>query len=139
MNFQFKIYILKHYHRLRIRPRFLTNVSQRNLSTTVLGRNVSIPIGISPTAMQKMAHPDGECATARGPYEVHEKLNDNKMFLPAAAHHGTVFILSTIATSSIEDIAQAAPDGTNWFQLYIYIDRYTSNKQKILWRYKYIR
>ncbi|KAI4466417.1 s -2-hydroxy-acid oxidase-related [Holotrichia oblita] len=65
-----------------------------------------MPIGISPTAMQRMAHPEGECANAR-----------------AAAANGTVFILSTIATSSIEEIAEAAPNGLNWFQLYIYVDR----------------
>lgn len=43
--------------------------------------------------------------------------------ISAAATHGTVFILSTIATSSIEQIAEAAPNGLNWFQLYIYVDR----------------
>lgn len=43
---------------------------------------------------------------------------------PAAAAHGIVYILSTIATSSIEEIAAAAPNGNNWFQLYIYKDRY---------------
>ena len=41
----------------------------------------------------------------------------------AAAEHGIIYILSTIATSSIEEIAAAAPTGTNWFQLYIYKDR----------------
>jgi (S)-2-hydroxy-acid oxidase len=41
----------------------------------------------------------------------------------AAAAHGIIYILSTIATSSIEEIAEAAPNGTNWFQLYIYKDR----------------
>ncbi|KAK9702101.1 FMN-dependent dehydrogenase [Popillia japonica] len=94
------------FSKLRIKPRFLTDVSKRDLSTTILGRKISMPIGISPTAMQRMAHPEGECANAR-----------------AAATHGTVFILSTIATSSIEQIAEAAPNGLNWFQLYIYVDR----------------
>ena len=41
----------------------------------------------------------------------------------AAARHGIVYTLSTITTNSIEQIAEAAPDGTNWFQLYIYKDR----------------
>lgn len=54
------------FYRFKIRPRFLRDVSQRDLSTTVLGTRVAFPIGISPTAMQRMAHPDGECATARG-------------------------------------------------------------------------
>lgn len=56
--------------------------------------------------MQKMAHAEGELANAR-----------------AAEKAGIVFILSTIATSSIEDVAKAAPNATKWFQLYIYTDR----------------
>ena len=42
----------------------MVDVSKRNLKTTILGNEVSMPIGIAPTAMQRMAHPDGECATA---------------------------------------------------------------------------
>ena len=50
-----------------IRPRFLfRDVSTRSLSTTFLGCTVSMPIGVAPTAMQRMAHPDGELANARG-------------------------------------------------------------------------
>ncbi|GJQ67426.1 hypothetical protein Trydic_g8287 [Trypoxylus dichotomus] len=94
------------FSKLRIKPRFLTDVSKRNLSTTVLGYKISMPIGVSPTAMQRMAHPEGECANAR-----------------AAEASGTIFILSTIATSSIEEIAEAAPNCLKWFQLYIYVDR----------------
>jgi hypothetical protein len=45
----------------------------------------------------------------------------------AAAAAGIVYTLSTIATSSIEEIAEAAPTGINWFQLYIYKDRYLKN------------
>ena len=63
-------------------PRMMIDVSRRNLSTTILGRKISMPIGISPTAMQRMAHADGECAAAK-----------------AAEKAGTVFILSTISTS----------------------------------------
>lgn len=52
-----------------IRPRFLNrDVSQRNLSTTFLGQHVSMPIAVAPTAMQKMAHPEGELGTAKGLY-----------------------------------------------------------------------
>ena len=50
-----------------------------------------------------MAHPDGELASAR-----------------AAQAAGTVFIMSTISTCSIEEVAEAAPDAVKWFQLYIY-------------------
>lgn len=56
--------------------------------------------------MQKLAHPDGEMANAR-----------------AAGKAGILFTLSTIATSSVEEVATAAPDTNKWFQLYIYRDR----------------
>lgn len=52
--------------RIRVIPRVLRNVSQRNASTTVLGEKVSMPVGISPTGAQRYAHPDGECANVRG-------------------------------------------------------------------------
>ncbi|XP_019872931.1 2-Hydroxyacid oxidase 1 [Aethina tumida] len=94
------------FTRYKIRPRCLRDVSKRDISTTVLGEKVSMPIGIAPTAMQRMAHPDGECANVR-----------------AAEASGTVFTLSTISTSSIEEVAQAAPNALKWFQLYIYKDR----------------
>lgn len=49
------------------------------------------------------------------------------VFAPTAAQaEGTIFTLSTISTSSIEEVAEAAPDATKWFQLYIYKDRYES-------------
>jgi (S)-2-hydroxy-acid oxidase len=54
------------FNNFRIRPRFLRDVSSRDYSLDIFGSNVSCPIGISPTAMQKMANIDGECATARG-------------------------------------------------------------------------
>lgn len=81
-------------------------MAKRDLSTTVLGKRVEIPIGISPTAMQRMAHPDGESANVR-----------------AAQAMGTIFTLSTISTTSLEEVAAAAPYCRKWFQLYIYIDR----------------
>jgi 4-hydroxymandelate oxidase len=60
---------------------------------------------IAPTAMHRLAHPDGEAATAR-----------------AAAAAETVMILSTISTISMEDVA-AAGSGPKWFQLYVHRDR----------------
>ncbi|XP_017768714.1 PREDICTED: peroxisomal (S)-2-hydroxy-acid oxidase [Nicrophorus vespilloides] len=96
----------KAFSRLRIRPRCLRNVSKRDLSTTILGSKISMPLGIAPTAMQKMAHPEGEMANAR-----------------AAEYYETIFIQSTISTSSIEEVAEAAPNAIKWFQLYIYNDR----------------
>nr|CAD7432566.1 unnamed protein product [Timema monikensis] len=94
------------FNRLLIRPRCLRDVSQCDASTTVLGNKVAMPVGVSPTAMQRMAHPDGECANAK-----------------AAGAMGTIFILSTLSTSSIEEVAAAAPSTIKWFQLYIYKDR----------------
>lgn len=92
--------------RFRIRPRMLRDVTRRDTRTEALGSPVSVPFGVSPTAMQRMAHPDGELANVR-----------------AVSKAGGVFILSTLSTSSIEEVAAAAPDCTRWFQLYIYKDR----------------
>lgn len=85
-------------------PRVLVDVSRRDLATTVLGADVSMPVLIAPTAFQRMADPDGEVATAR-----------------AAAAAGTVMTLSTIASSTIEEVAEVG--GARWFQLYVYKDR----------------
>lgn len=93
------------YERIRLAPRMLVDVSKRDLSVTVLGQKISMPILIAPTAFQRMAHPDGELATAR-----------------AAGRAGTIMTLSTLANSSIEDVAAAA-SGPLWFQLYVYKDR----------------
>ncbi|XP_063235285.1 L-lactate oxidase-like isoform X1 [Bacillus rossius redtenbacheri] len=94
------------FKRLRIRPRCLRDVSLLDLSTSVLGATVALPVGIAPTAMQSMAHSDGELASAR-----------------AAEEAGAIFVLSTLSTSSIEEVASAAPNAVKWFQLYIYRDR----------------
>ena len=88
-----------------LRPRVLVDVGDRDLSTTVLGRAVSMPILIAPTALHRLAHPDGELATAR-----------------AAATAETIMCLSSIASATIEDVA-AATAGPKWFQLYVYRDR----------------
>ncbi|XP_077534953.1 2-Hydroxyacid oxidase 1-like [Haemaphysalis longicornis] len=96
------------FRRLRLLPKMLRDVSHRDMTVSLLNgqERLSMPIGISPTAMQKMAHPDGEKATAR-----------------AARDAGTLMIVSTIATTSLEDVRDAAPDGARWFQLYVYKDR----------------
>ncbi|XP_006813604.1 2-Hydroxyacid oxidase 1-like [Saccoglossus kowalevskii] len=94
------------FKRYKIRPRVLRDVSHRNLSTTILGEKIDFPICIAPTAMQKMAHPDGEIATAK-----------------AAAKMKTLMCLSSWATCSFEEVAEADPNGLKWFQLYIYKDR----------------
>lgn len=63
-----ELHFKQKYNRWLIKPRMLRDVSNRNLSVVVLGKPVAFPVGVSPTAMQRLAHPDGECANARGVY-----------------------------------------------------------------------
>jgi 4-hydroxymandelate oxidase len=93
------------YGRYRLRPRVLVDVTEVTARTTVLGTEISMPLLIAPTALQRMAHPDGEVATAR-----------------AAAAAGTIMSLSTIATATAREVAEAAPDAPRWFQLYVLRD-----------------
>lgn len=93
------------FARWQIWPRVLVDVSVRELATTVLGTRVTMPVLVAPTAYQKLAHADGEVATAR-----------------AAAAAGTIACLSTLATTSLEEVA-AAVDAPRWFQLYVHKDR----------------
>jgi 4-hydroxymandelate oxidase len=90
----------------QLHPRVLAGISDVNTSTTLLGVPVSSPVAIAPTAIQGLAHPDGEVATSRG-----------------AAKAGALMILSSLATSSLEDVAAAAPDAPRWMQIYILRDR----------------
>ena len=93
------------FRRWRLRPRMLVDVSAAAIDTTVLGTPVSMPLVVAPTAFQRMAHPDGEPATAR-----------------AVAGAGTIMTLSTIATAAPAEIAEAAPGAPRWFQLYWFKD-----------------
>lgn len=93
------------YDRIRLKPRILVDVSQLDTRVTLFGRELAFPILLAPTAYHKLAHAEGELATARG----------------AAAANAT-FILSTSATTSIEDVA-AATTKPLWFQLYVQPDR----------------
>jgi 4-hydroxymandelate oxidase len=83
----------------------LRDVSSRHTSTTILGEKISFPVMVAPTAFHRMACAEGECAAAR-----------------AAGRAGTVMVVSTLSTTTIEDIAAAAT-GPLWFQLYVYKDR----------------
>jgi (S)-2-hydroxy-acid oxidase len=94
------------FKNFRIRPRVLRDVSKRDLTVEIFGSKVSAPFGIAPTAMQRMAHVDGEIASAK-----------------AAAKENVVYILSTLSTSSIEEVANCSGNSIKWFQLYIYKDR----------------
>ncbi|CAI9303883.1 unnamed protein product [Lactuca saligna] len=91
------------FSRILFRPRILIDVSKIDMTTTILGFKISMPIMVAPTAMQKMAHPDGEYATAR-----------------AASSAGTIMTLSSWATSSVEEVASTGP-GIRFFQLYLYV------------------
>ena len=93
------------WDRLSIRYRVLRDVSQRTLSTHILRDDLKFPLMIAPMAFQRLATPEGELATAR-----------------AADATGVGLILSTLATTSIEDV-RGAMRGPLWFQLYIYRDR----------------
>ena len=97
------------WRRLAIRPRVLVDVSERDLSTTVLGREHPHPIFVAPTAFHRLCHPDGEMATARG-----------------AAAADALYCLSSLATTSPVAVAEAAPGGRRWFQLYVFKDRAVS-------------
>ena len=93
------------YEALALRPRVLVDVSRRDTSTTVLGTAVAAPVLVAPMAFQRLAHSDGELATAR-----------------AVRASGSLMVLSTLATASVEEVCAAAP-GPLWFQLYVYRDR----------------
>ncbi len=93
------------YDRVSIAYRVLVDVSRRDLTTSVLGQPVAMPVLVAPTAFHRLATPEGELATAR-----------------AAGAAGTAMILSTLSTTRIEDVVGAA-SGPVWFQLYVYRDR----------------
>lgn len=93
------------YSRIPLYFHALADVRERSLETTVLGERVSMPILVAPTAFHKMAHEEGELATAR-----------------AAAAAETLMVVSTLSNTDVEDIS-AASIGPLWFQLYIYKDR----------------
>ncbi|HEX7610439.1 MAG TPA: alpha-hydroxy-acid oxidizing protein, partial [Solirubrobacteraceae bacterium] len=92
--------------RQEIVPRMLRDVSERDLSTSVLGTAMPAPVMLAPVGVQSIVHADGELAVAR-----------------AAAAHGLPYILSTAASHTIEDVAAAAPNASRWYQLYWPKDR----------------
>lgn len=94
------------FERWRLVPRMLRDVSERDLSTTVLGTPMAAPVLLAPIGVQTIVHPDGELASAR-----------------AAAEAGLVYIHSTAAAHTIEDVAAASGDGARWYQLYWPRDR----------------
>lgn len=93
------------FERIRLHYRVLAGVGVRDAHTTVLGREHAWPLLLAPTAFAKLAHPDGELAVAR-----------------AAGRAGVTQVLSTLATTRLEDVAAEAATPP-WFQLYVFRDR----------------
>jgi L-lactate dehydrogenase (cytochrome) len=94
------------FERVEFQPRILRDVSVVDTSVNMLGQRMSMPIGIAPTGFTRMMQTEGEYAGAT-----------------AARDAGIPYTLSTMGTRSIEDVAKIAPDGRNWFQLYMWKDR----------------
>jgi L-lactate dehydrogenase (cytochrome) len=92
---------------IEFHPAILRDVSRVDTGWEVLGRHAAYPFGIAPTGFTRLMQTEGELAGAA-----------------AAAAAGIPFALSTLATTSIEDVAAAGgPDGRHWFQLYLWKDR----------------
>jgi isopentenyl diphosphate isomerase/L-lactate dehydrogenase-like FMN-dependent dehydrogenase len=94
------------FDRYRLRPRMLRGNAKRELGVEVLGTRSAAPFFLGPVGVLSIAHPDGEVACAR-----------------AAAANGVPFVLSSAATATIEQVAEAMGDAPRWFQLYWISDR----------------
>lgn len=94
------------YQRYKIRPRVLVNVDKVDTSAELFGTHVSFPLGFSPSAMHRLAHPEGEVATSR-----------------AAAAHRIAMGLSSYATTSLEDVMAQARGNPYFMQICIVQNR----------------
>ena len=94
------------FERVEFQPRILRNVKDVDLTVKMLGKQMQMPLGIAPTGFTRMMQTEGEYAGAT-----------------AAQDAGIPYTLSTMGTRSIEDVARVAPNGRNWFQLYMWKDR----------------
>ncbi|MEV7964365.1 lactate 2-monooxygenase [Sphaerisporangium sp. NPDC088356] len=94
------------FERRRIVPRMLRDVAARDLSVELFGQTLPSPVLLGPIGVLTIVHPEGELAVAR-----------------AAAAQGVPMVLSTAASHSIEEVAEANGDGPRWFQLYWSKDR----------------
>jgi lactate 2-monooxygenase len=92
---------LEAFERWRIVPRMLRDVSERDLSTSVLGTALPAPVLLAPVGVQSIVHPEAELAVGR-----------------AAAAHGLPAILSTASSNTLEDVAAAMGQASRWYQLY---------------------
>jgi L-lactate dehydrogenase (cytochrome) len=90
---------------IRLRQRVMVDTSKRDLTTTLLGEKVAMPVAIAPTGLTGLIHGDGEILAAR-----------------AAETAGLKFCLSTLSICTIEDVASAVKRPI-WYQLYVFKDR----------------
>jgi L-lactate dehydrogenase (cytochrome) len=97
------------YSRVEFTPRVLRDVSSVDLSVEMLGKRSALPFALGPTGFTRMMHHVGEPAVAK-----------------VAGEAGIPYALSTLGTTSVESLAQAAPDMRRWFQLYVWRDRVAS-------------
>jgi lactate 2-monooxygenase len=89
------------FDRWRIVPRMLTDVTTRDLSTTVLGTDMPAPVMLAPVGVMSIVHPEAELAVARAARELHIPM-----------------VLSTAASTAMEDVANELGDTPRWYQLY---------------------
>jgi 4-hydroxymandelate oxidase len=94
------------YEGWELRPRVLVDVSDVSTKATVLGTELELPFLVAPVAFQLLAHPDGEAGMAR-----------------AAAGAGTVMCVSSLTSIGPAEVAEAAPGGKRWMQVYLFRDR----------------
>jgi L-lactate dehydrogenase (cytochrome) len=94
------------FARLEFHPQVLRDVSMASTGTTVLGKQWPLPFALAPTGFTRLMHHEGERAAAR-----------------AAQRAGVTYALSTMGTTSIEELAEEAPGARKWFQLYVWRDR----------------
>src|SRR3954466_3292061 len=94
------------YEGWELRPRVLVDVSDVSTKATVLGTELDVPFVVAPVAFQLLAHPDGEEGMAR-----------------AAQSAGTVMCLSSLTSTRAAEVAEAAPEGRRWMQVYCFRDR----------------
>lgn len=93
------------WNKISLKPRVLVDVSKIDTKQTLLGQDLAFPILLAPTATHKLVHPQGELATTR-----------------AASASDITFVVSTLSSVTIEEIAKAA-NSCLWFQLYVQKDR----------------
>jgi len=94
------------YRRVEFHPNVLRGVSGADPGTDILGRRSELPFALAPTGLTRMMHHEGERAVVR-----------------VAQRAGIPYALSTMGTTSIEDVAAAGPEARKWFQLYVWRDR----------------